>query len=57
MIRQINYDFGDIEYACSTIIDSDGRKGLTELRKALNRFFKDSDCKEILFSARRKPYK
>lgn len=50
MIRQINYDFSDIEYACATIIDSDGRKGLLELKKSLNRFFKDSNCKEILFT-------
>lgn len=50
MIRQINYDFTGIEYACATIIDSDGRKGLDQLKKELNLFFKDSHCKEILFT-------
>ena len=50
MIHQINYDFSDIEYACANIIDSDGRKGLLELKKSLNRFFKDSNCKEIIFT-------
>lgn len=50
MIRQINYDFDDIEYACATIIDSDGRRGLDALKKELNRFFKDSNCKEIIFT-------
>ena len=50
MIRQINYDFTDLEYACASIIDSDGRKGLIELKQSLNRFFKDSNCKEILFT-------
>ena len=50
MIRQINYDFTGIEYACATIIDSDGRKGLDQLKSELNRFFKDSKCKEIIFT-------
>ena len=50
MIRQIKYDFSDLEYACATIIDSDGRRGLNELKRELNRFFKDSNCKEILFT-------
>ena len=50
MIRQINYNFDDIEYACATIIDSDGRRGLDALKKELNRFFKDSNCKEIIFT-------
>ena len=50
MIRQINYDFSDLEYACATIIDSDGRKGLDSLKRELNRFFKDSNCKEIIFT-------
>jgi hypothetical protein len=50
MIRQINYDFSDLEYACATVIDSDGRKGLDSLKRELNRFFKDSNCKEIIFT-------
>jgi hypothetical protein len=50
MIRQINYNFDDIEYACATIIDSDGRRGLDALKKELNLFFKDSNCKEIIFT-------
>lgn len=48
--RQINYNFIGIEYACATIIDSDGRKGLDQLKSELNRFFKDSRCKEIIFT-------
>lgn len=50
MIRQIRYDFDDLEMACAEIIDSDGKRGLTNLKKELNRFFKDSNCKEILFT-------
>ena len=50
MIRQINYDFSDLEYACATVIDSDGRKGLDSLKRELNKFFKDSNCKEIIFT-------
>ena len=50
MIRQINYDFSDLEYACATVIDSDGRKGLDFLKRELNRFFKDSNCKEVIFT-------
>ena len=44
MIRQIRYDFDDLEMACAEIIDSDGKRGLTNLKKELNRFFKDSNC-------------
>ena len=50
MIRQIRYDFTDLEMACAEIIESDGRKGLITLRKELNKFFKDSNCKDILFT-------
>lgn len=50
MIRQIRYDFDDLEMACAEIIDSDGKRGLTNLKKELNRFFKDSNCKEVLFT-------
>ena len=50
MIRQIRYDFSDMEYACAEIIESDGRKGLDNLKKELNKFFKDSNCREILFT-------
>jgi hypothetical protein len=50
MIRQIKYDFSDIEYACADIIESDGRRGLDSLKKELNKFFKDSNCREILFT-------
>ena len=50
MIRQIRYNFEDLEMACAEIIDSDGRKGLDKLKKELNAFFKDSKCKDILFT-------
>lgn len=50
MIHQIRYDFSGLEYACATVIDSDGRRGLDSLKKELNHFFKDSNCKEILFT-------
>lgn len=33
MIRQIRYDFDDLEMACAEIIDSDGKRGLTNLKK------------------------
>lgn len=50
MIKQIRYDFSDLEMACAEIIDSDGRRGLDKLKKELNAFFKDSKCKDILFT-------
>jgi hypothetical protein len=50
MIRQIRYDFSDLEMACAEIIDTDGRKGLDKLKKELNLFFKDSTCKNIVFT-------
>lgn len=50
MIRQIKYDFSEFEFICADIIESDGRKGLESLKKELNKFFKDSKCKEILFT-------
>ena len=50
MINQIRYNFSDLEMACAEIIDSDGRKGLDKLKKELNNFFKDSTCKDILFT-------
>lgn len=50
LLQQIRYDFSNLEYACATIIESDGRKGLDSLKKELNRFFKDSKCREILFT-------
>lgn len=50
MIRRINYDFTDLEMACAELIDSDGRKGLDKIKKELNIFFKDSKCKEIIFT-------
>ena len=33
MIRQIRYNFDDLEMACAEIIDSDGRRGLDKLKK------------------------
>lgn len=50
MIRQISYDFSDLELACDEIIDTDGKKGLDKLKKELNKFFKDSRCREVLFT-------
>lgn len=50
MLKTINYDFTDLEDACATIIDSDGRKGLDHLKQELNAFFKDSKCKEVMFT-------
>lgn len=50
MIKQIRYDFSDLELACADIIESDGRKGLDKLKKELNHFFKDCRCREILFT-------
>ena len=50
MIRQIRYNFDDLEMACAEIIDSDGRRGLDKLKKELNAFFKDSKCRDIIFT-------
>lgn len=46
----IHYLWSDMIIACQDIINSDGKKGLESLRKELNKFFKDSNCKEILFT-------
>lgn len=46
----IRYNFDPLLIACADIIDSDGRKGLDKLKKELNLFFKDSTCKDILFT-------
>ena len=46
----IHYLWSDMIIACQDIIESDGKKGLESLRKELNKFFKDSNCKEILFT-------
>lgn len=45
-----NYDFSDLVDDCQDIIDSDGRKGLNNLKKDLNKFFKGSTCSEIIFT-------
>lgn len=50
MNKHITYNFTDLEDACSVVIASDGRKGLDMLKKELNRFFKGSKCREILFT-------
>lgn len=50
MIKKIRYDFTDLEDACATIINSDGRKGIEYLKRELNKFFKGSKCREILFT-------
>ena len=50
MIRQIRYDFDNLEMACAEIIDSDGRKGLDMLKRELNKFFIDSKCNNVLFT-------
>lgn len=47
---RINYNFEDLLDACSDIIISDGKKGLEKLKKELNKFFKDSTCREVLFT-------
>ena len=46
----IHYLWSDMINACQDIIESEGKKGLESLRKELNKFFKDSNCKEILFT-------
>ena len=46
----IHYLWSDMIIACQDIIESEGKKGLESLRKELNKFFKDSNCKEILFT-------
>ena len=50
MLKTINYNFLDMEDACATIIDTDGRKGLEDLKKELNLFFKGSKCREVIFT-------
>ena len=49
-MQHIHYDFSNIVLACADIIDSDGRKGLEKLKYELNKFFRDSKCREILFT-------
>lgn len=42
--------FSDLELACAEVIDSDGRRGINDIKKELNKIFKDSTCNEVLFT-------
>lgn len=52
MIRQINYDFSDLLDDCQDILigNNPSNTNLLQLKKDLNRFFKDSTCTDIIFT-------
>lgn len=50
MIRRINYDFNLIVEACGEVIYKPDNKNLSELRKEINKFFKDSYCVDIIYT-------
>ena len=53
-MKQINYDFNGLISCCEEIVNSTGvspsMRSLNELKRELNRFFKDSTCREIIFN-------
>jgi|GEM_PF-1378385 len=50
MIPTIKYDFSDLEEACYAVIMKQNNQTLNELKRALNRFFDDSTCLEIIYT-------
>lgn len=53
MIPRIHYDFSDLRNVISRIKHSDGRikqSDLNDLKNELNQFFKDSKCKEVIYT-------
>ena len=53
-MKQINYNFSGLISCCEEIVNSTGvspsMRSLNELKRELNRFFKDSTCREIIFN-------
>lgn len=47
----IRYDFTDLEDACATIIETAGKRGTDVLKTELNKFFKDSKCRDVVFTS------
>lgn len=50
MIKQINYDFSELEESCIDVINNPNNANLLSLRNDLNKFFKDSTCTSITFT-------
>lgn len=50
MIRSINYDFNDLIDDCADIIAHPNNGNFLSLRQDLNKFFKDSNCTNILYT-------
>jgi hypothetical protein len=50
MIRSINYDFNDLIDDCADIIAYPTNGNFLSLRRDLNKFFKDSNCTNILYT-------
>ena len=50
MIRSINYDFNDLIDDCADIIARPTNGNFLSLRRDLNKFFKDSNCTNILYT-------
>lgn len=48
--RYIDYDFTDIENALFEIKQSPNNANLNELNREINAFFKDSKCKQVLYT-------
>lgn len=49
-IPHFKYDFSDFNSCVTDIIVNPSYKNLNELKKELNRFFKDAECKEIIYT-------
>ena len=49
-MRTIRYDFSDFNNIMYQIKDNPNHDNLNKLKKELNRFFKDSDCKGVIYT-------
>ena len=50
MIQRINYDFSELIDAMAKVKQNPNVKNLNELKAELNRFYKDSECREIIYT-------
>ena len=50
MIQRINYDFSELIDAMAKVKQNPNVKNLNELKAELNRFYKDSICREIIYT-------
>lgn len=50
MIKQINYDFSNLERCMSSIKQGASSINLNNLKNELNRFFRDSKCEDVIYT-------